>query len=91
MQDTKVRCSISGILFAAYQSNSRSAVAFGRRWSAARILADSQMTGFPLVLLGIVRAWDNFDTAKLFAWPVVVGMAVYLFVIIGIYIYIEGR
>lgn len=67
------------------------AVSFDRRWSAARILVHSQMIGFTLVLLGVGRAWGNIDTTNPFAWPIVGGMAGYLLVVIGVYVYMERR
>lgn len=66
-------------------------VAFDRRWSAVRILVHAQVIGFSLVFLGVIRAWDNIDTANPLAWPIVGGMAVYLFVMIAIYFVIEQR
>ena len=67
------------------------AVSFDTRWSAARILVHSQVIGFALVLLGVGRAWGNFDTGNPFTWPVVGGMALYLLVIIVLYVVMERR
>ena len=65
------------------------AVAVDTRWSAARILVHSQVIGFSLVLLGVVRAWENFDIGNPYTWPVVGGMVIYLLIIVAIYVYLE--
>ena len=56
------------------------------RWSAARILVQSQLLGFTLVLIGAVRAWANFDPSNVLTWGVVGGMALYLIAILLLYI-----
>ena len=66
-------------------------VAFDRRWSAARILAHSQMIGFSLVLLGAVRAWANFDTTNPYVWPLVGGMVGYLLLVMLVYVVMDRR
>ena len=60
-------------------------------WSAARILVQSQIIGFTLVLVGIVRVWDNFDQSNVLTWGVVVGMALYLLAIVLLYVGMETR
>jgi hypothetical protein len=44
------------------------------RWSSWRIVLQSQIAGVALILIGIVRAWSNFDTSKPTTWLFVVGM-----------------
>jgi hypothetical protein len=61
------------------------------RWSATRILVQSQMLGFALVLAGAVRVWHNFDQSNVLTWGVVGGMAVYLGVLILLYVRMERR
>lgn len=61
------------------------------RWSAARILVQSQLLGFGLVLLGVVRVWDNFDQSNVLTWAVVGGMALYLIAVLALYIGMEAR
>jgi hypothetical protein len=61
------------------------------RWSAARILVQSQLLGFALVLVGVVRVWDNFDPSNPLTWAVVGGMALYLLAIAVLYVRMEGR
>jgi len=61
------------------------------RWSAARILVQSQILGFTMVLIGAVRVWTNFDPSKVLTWGVVGGMALYLIAILLLYIWMETR
>lgn len=67
------------------------AVAFDTRWSAARILIHSQLIWFGLMLVGAVRAWDDFDTTNPFTWPLLIGAGGYLLVLIVIYLAMERR
>lgn len=61
------------------------------RWSAARILVQSQLLGFTLVLLGVARAWSNFDPSNLSTWGVVGGMVIYLSLLFVLYFSMERR
>lgn len=61
------------------------------RWSAARVLVQSQVIGFTLVLLGAVRVWDNFDTSNPLTWGVLGGMTMYLGCLIVLYGGMERR
>lgn len=61
------------------------------RWSAARLLVQSQILGFTMVLIGVVRVWTNFDPSNLLTWGVVGGMALYLIAILLLYIRMEIR
>ena len=65
------------------------AVVVDGRWSAARVLVQSQVVGFALVLVGVVRFWGNFDGSNALTWLVVGGMAVYLVVVSGLYVWME--
>lgn len=67
------------------------AVAFDSRWSAARIVVQTQVAGFGLVLLGAVRAWSDFDPMNPLTWGFIGGFAIYLLVIISVYYYMETR
>jgi hypothetical protein len=67
------------------------AVVLDPRWSAARILLQSQLLGFALVLLGVVRYWGNFDQSNALTWGVVGGMALYLLAVLGLYLYMDTR
>lgn len=61
------------------------------RWSAARILVQSQILGFALVLVGVARFWNNFDSSNILTWGVVGGMALYLMTILLLYVGMETR
>ncbi|KAB1186943.1 MULTISPECIES: hypothetical protein [Haloferax] len=67
------------------------AVVLDERWSGARILVQSQLLGFSLVLVGVVRVWDNFDTSNVLTWGVVGGMVLYLGAILVLYLAMERR
>lgn len=66
-------------------------VVLDSRWSAARILVQSQLLGFTLVLIGVVRVWENFDPLNSLTWGVVGGMAMYLGAILVLYLGMETR
>lgn len=66
-------------------------VALDSRWSAARILVQSQLLGFTLVLIGVARVWTNFDPSNGLTWGVVGGMVLYLIAILLLYIGMETR
>lgn len=57
------------------------------RWSAWKVLMQSQVIAFVLILIGVVRAWDNFNTANPVTW-IFVGSLVALLVGIGV-LYID--
>ena len=61
------------------------------RWSAARILVQSQLLGFAMVLVGVARVWHNFDASNMLTWGVVGGMALYLGAIIVLYLQMEQQ
>ncbi|MFC7225953.1 hypothetical protein N0B31_00945 [Salinirubellus salinus] len=61
------------------------------RWSAARILVQSQLLGFGLVLLGVVRAWGDFDQSNVLTWSFVGGMVLYLGAVLVLYVGMERR
>lgn len=61
------------------------------RWSAARILVQSEIVGFASVLLGVARVWDNFDPSNVLTWGVVGGMVLYLGALLVLYATMEYR
>jgi hypothetical protein len=61
------------------------------RWSGARILVQSELLGFGLVLVGVGRFWGNFDAANPLTWAVVGGMTTYLLVTGLLYVSMERR
>jgi hypothetical protein len=48
------------------------------RWSAIRITLESQLIGLTLILLGTVRAWEQFDTSNGLTYVFAGGMALLL-------------
>lgn len=64
-------------------------VAVDARWSAARVTLQSQMLGIGLILTAVVRAWPEFDTAKVATWVFVGGLTALLAVVAGLYGYME--
>ncbi|WP_380674989.1 hypothetical protein [Salinigranum sp. GCM10025319] len=67
------------------------AVVLDPRWSGARILIQSQLLGFALVLVGAVRVPHNFDLSSPLTWAVVGGMALYFCAIAVLYALMERR
>jgi hypothetical protein len=61
------------------------------RWSSARILVQSQILGFTLVLIGALRVRDDFDPANVLTWVVVGGMVLYLCALLLLYLSMEAR
>ena len=53
------------------------AVAFDGRWSAVRIAVQAAVVGLGLILIGVARAWRDFDAANPLTW-VFVGFLVFL-------------
>lgn len=68
-----------------------SVVVLDPRWSGARILIQSEMLGFTLVLIGVVRVWANFDPSNALTWGVVGGTTLYLIAILLLYVGMETR
>ncbi len=62
-----------------------------RRWSAWRITLQSQLIGIALILLGVPRAWGDFDQANLMTWVFIGGMTALLLALGGLYLAMEGR
>jgi hypothetical protein len=60
-----------------------------KRWSAARIGLESQALSLVLILLGVVRAWNNFDPANVLTWVFVGGMALLLLIVLVVYARLE--
>ncbi len=46
------------------------------RWSAIRITLESQLIGLGLILIGVARAWNDFDTSNAVTYVFVGGLAV---------------
>lgn len=61
------------------------------RWSAAQIPIQTQLIGFGLMLLGAVRAMDDFDAASPFTWAFLGGFACYVGGLVVLYVAMERR
>ena len=57
-----------------------------RRWSAWRIVLESQMIGILLILIGAVRAWGDFDQSRPTTWLFVGGLSLLLLSLLALYI-----
>lgn len=66
-------------------------IAADRRWSAARIALESQAISIVLILLGVARAWGDYDPSYALTWVFVGGMAVLLAIAAGVYLRLEVR
>ncbi|GAB3039476.1 hypothetical protein [Natronobiforma cellulositropha] len=66
-------------------------VALDPRWSAWRILVHGQLVGLSLVLLGAVRAWNDFDASNPTTWLVLGGLGLYLLGVLALYVSMEYR
>jgi hypothetical protein len=53
-------------------------MAIDGRWSAIRITLQSQAIGLALILVGVARAWDEFDTSNVVTYLIVGGLALLL-------------
>jgi hypothetical protein len=59
------------------------------RWSAAKVFLESQFLGIVLILIGVARAWDNFDAGNV-ATPIFIGgMSLLALAILGFYLAME--
>jgi hypothetical protein len=67
------------------------AIAADRRWSAARFALQSQALGIALILIGVARAWGDFDQSRPLTWGFVAGMVGLLIAIAALYIAMEAR
>ena len=66
-------------------------VAFDARWSAARIPVQTQVLGFGLLLVGVIREWSDFDTTNPATWGFVGGFTLYLLALVALYLFMESR
>lgn len=66
-------------------------IALDGRWSAARMPLQSQALGIVLILVGIGRAWADFDATNPVTWFIVTGLAGLLVAIAVLYTVMERR
>ncbi|MEP7284454.1 MAG: hypothetical protein ABI947_01640 [Chloroflexota bacterium] len=66
-------------------------IAVDPRWSAARIILQSQIFSIIFILLAVVLSWNDFDQTKLATWLFVGGMALLVVILPALYFYVEYR
>jgi hypothetical protein len=59
---------------------------FETRWSAWKITLESQTIGVALILLGVVRAWSDFDPANPLRWVFAGGIALLLLGLLALHL-----
>lgn len=64
-------------------------LALDPRWSAARILLESQWVSMLFILIALWRTWSTLDQTKPFTWVFVVSIATILAVVLVLYVYVE--
>lgn len=67
------------------------AFAIDRRWSAWRIALQSQLIGVALILIGVIRAWGDFDTSRITTWLFLAGMILLMAALGGLYFMMESK
>jgi len=66
-------------------------LALDPRWSAARILLESQWVSMLFILIALGRTWSTLDQTKPFTWVFVVSIVTILAVIPLLYAYVERQ
>jgi hypothetical protein len=66
-------------------------LALDPRWSAARILLESQWVSMLFIFIALLRTWSTLDQTKAFTWVFVGSIATILAVVIIVYVSIETR
>jgi hypothetical protein len=65
-------------------------MAIDGRWSAIRVTLHSQLIGLSLILLGVIRAWDDFDTSNAVTYLFVGGLGALLGGLIALDVYMNA-
>jgi hypothetical protein len=66
-------------------------LALDPRWSAARILLQSQWVSMLFILIALMRTWSTLDLARPFTWVFVVSIVTILAIVPIFYAFIETR
>jgi len=66
------------------------AIGLDGRWSASRFAVHSQLIGLTLMLIGVGRAWDEYDTGNVVTYLFVCGLALQLATFGRLYLYMHG-
>jgi hypothetical protein len=56
-----------------------------RRWSAMRVMVQTQLVTLVFILVAVFRAWPEFDSANPITWIFVLGTAAWLLILAAIY------
>jgi len=80
---------LGGLLTAA--ATVQFAVAFEKRWSALRLVAQSAILWMSMLLVSVVRAFDQFDTSRAFTWGFIAFLALEWTLAVGSYVVLERR
>jgi len=64
-------------------------MALDGRWSAIRITLESQVLGIALILLGVIRAWGDFDTSNALTYVFVGGISLLLAGLVALAVFME--
>ncbi len=64
-------------------------IALEKRWSAARIILESQAFSIVMILIATARAWSDFEQSNLSTWLFVGGLSFLLVALAVLYISIE--
>jgi hypothetical protein len=64
-------------------------MAIDGRWSAIRITLESQVLGIALILLGVIRAWSDFDTSNAVTYVFVGGISLLMVSLLALLAYME--
>jgi hypothetical protein len=61
------------------------------RWSAWRILLESQVIALVLILVAVVRAWGDFNESNPLTWVFITGISLLLIGVVALYMAMESR
>ncbi len=64
-------------------------IALEQRWSASRIILESQAFSIVMILIATTRAWSDFEQSNLITWLFVGGLSFLLVALAALYVSIE--
>ena len=67
------------------------AMALDPRWSAARIILETQFISMVFILIAVVRTWSTFDQTRAFTWVFVGSIVTILAALPVLYLSLEAR
>lgn len=66
-------------------------IALDGRWSAARVLVQSTLIATGLILIGVVRAWGDFDPANPLTWVYLVFVGIVFAALAALHVVMDSR